>query len=149
MSANDTASLLAILPKCISVQDPQGPVSLICISSTGNPESGAVAKAPPSPLKHKPEHKTNGPKQIQEHEPETKVWIEIPEMEEEIKRDIVYPWQSKQSEPNMKWDPLSYRDPGVPTSGLAEEFKTNNKMRVSHVKINKYQRRVTQYHTHI
>ena len=119
-------------------------VSPICISPTGNPESVAIAKAPPSPLKHKPEHKTNSPKQIQKREPETKMWIEIPEMEEEIKQDIVYPWQSKQSEPSIKWDPLSYWDPGAPTSGLAEEFKTNTKMGVSHVKINKYERRVTQ-----
>lgn len=48
-------------------------------------------------------------------------------MEEGIKQDIVYPWQSKQSEPNIKWDPLSYQDPGVPTSGAAEKFKTNIK----------------------
>ena len=83
-------------------------VSPICISPTGNPESVAIAKAPPSPLKHKPEHKTNSPKQIQKRELETKIWIEIPEMEEEIKQDIVFPWQSKQSEPSIKWDPLSY-----------------------------------------
>ena len=68
-------------------------VSPIGISPTGNPESVAVAKATPSPLKHKPEHKTNSPKQIQKREPETKIWIEIPEMEEEIKQDVVYPWQ--------------------------------------------------------
>ena len=71
--------------------------SPICISSTGNHEFVAVAKAPPSPLKYKLEHKTNSPKQIQKREPETKIWIEIPEMEEETKQDIVYPWQSKQS----------------------------------------------------
>ena len=64
---------------------------LICISSTGNHESVAVAKASPSPLKHEPEHRTNSPKQIQKREPETKIWIEIPEMEEGIKQDIMYP----------------------------------------------------------
>ena len=68
-------------------------VSSIGISPTGNPEFVAVAKATPSPLKHKPEHKTNSPKQIQKRESETKIWIEIPEMEEEIKQDVVYPWQ--------------------------------------------------------
>ena len=103
-----------------------------------------------SSLKHRSEYKTKSPKQIQKREPEAEIWIEIPEMEEETKRDIVHPWQSEQNEPSIKWYPLSYWDPGVPTSGVAKRvLKSNTKMRVSHVKINKYQRRVTQYHTHI
>lgn len=103
------------------------------------------------------EHQTSSPKQIQKCEPETGIWIEILEIEKKTKQDIVYPEQSKQSEQSFRWDPLSYWNPGVHRPVVQQEsLKQISKWErqqisttgVSHIQINKYERKVIQHHTH-